>query len=203
MHNSKFSSSLKCFMPLHFPSINEEHDLGALLCSLVFFFCCLNNKVTAVEIFLLLSFIATICVLNIWDTLSERKNTVIKAAHEQTHDVSAPLHTGSLDALGLATPPSTAAASSRCQYGRVINPSTVWFCSYNSNSHCGVTRKVGWCWLGSIRERDACCRKVLQWSAGQKSPAQTLKGCSRSGSISLTLALSDSTTNSSLQCSTS
>lgn len=51
MHNSKFSSSLKCFMPLHFPPINEEHDLGALLCSLVFFFCCLNNKVTAVEFF--------------------------------------------------------------------------------------------------------------------------------------------------------
>lgn len=30
--------------------------------------------------------------------LSKRKNTVIKAAHEQTHDVSAPLRTHSPDA---------------------------------------------------------------------------------------------------------
>lgn len=69
-----------------------------------------------------------------------------------------------------------------------------------SNSHYAVTRKVGWCWLGSIKETDACCRKVLQQGKLCSDPKRLQH---RGDSISLRLVLCDSPSNSSLQCSTS
>lgn len=107
-------------------------------------------------------------MLNTEDMLPDRKNTVIKAAREQTYDVSALLHTGSPDAPELAAPASTAAASRSCQHGSY--KSRHYPAGFRFTSHCEQERGM---MLAGQQQGDRCL-----WQEGAAVVSWLGKPCS-------------------------